>query len=142
MNGATEDDRTPLCDLWVFWFAPESVWLFVLAPEAAAEIAQQRLARANAVEKLASADSKMHYSELANTYRSGKYTTEMLNSTTGVYGEHFLAVLGVPLKGTQLAKEAVENAEGLVSGIGKVDNAGKSALVARIQSKLDLYPKV
>jgi len=32
-------------------------------------------------------------------------------------------VLGVPLKGTQLAKEAVENAGGLVTGIGMVDNA-------------------
>jgi hypothetical protein len=33
-----------------------------------------------------------------------------------------LAVLGVPLKGTQLAKEAVENVGGLASGVNKVDN--------------------
>jgi hypothetical protein len=69
----------------------------------------------------------MHYSELTKTYRSGKYTTEMLNSTTGVYGEHFLAVLGVPLKGTALAKEAVENAGGLVTGIKRVDTTKLSS---------------
>ncbi len=127
LNGATEDKRTPLCDHWVFWFAPESVRLFVLAPEAAAEIAQQRSARAALVGKLASADSKAHYRALMDMYRSGKYTNEMLNSTAGVYGEHFLAVLGVPLKGTQLAKEAVENVGGLASGVNKVDNVPRGA---------------
>jgi len=82
---------------WIFIFVPDSVKLFVFAPEAAKEIEEQRLARAKATEEMTSAALNVHYKKLIETYKAGEYTEQTLNAAVGIYGDHFINTVFAPL---------------------------------------------